>query len=436
MRKNEVMMMVESKKAKSVLDRINNRLESIDFMERSRVDKSDFSRNRKMPFCSLIYFMLNSVKKTLQKELTNFMSTFTEHDNITKSAFCQQRVKLKPEAFIELNDMLIEDFYTDNLVEQWQGHRLLCVDGSTLELPKSQEIVADFGVNNESNRVPMAKISTLFDLKNELILDATIAHNRSSEYDLAIGHFSKLKPDDLLIMDRGYCALWLFYLLSTKKVDFVIRLKHRFRDEIDQFWNAKENSKIIEVTKLSHKSKRALKSMNIDFQPFKFRIVKVTLDNGEIEVLATSLLDENKYPSEIFKELYHKRWGIETNYSHLKNHIEIGNFTGYSTQVIKQDFHANAFIANIQRLIIRDAQLELNSKTKHRKHEYKINRNLSLGYMKDKVVGLLTSNNPHYYDELVKLFQIEPVPIRKNRKNPRETARWKRKYHINQKRAL
>lgn len=428
--------MFGAKTAEGVLDRVNNKIKSRDFMERSRVDENDFTRNRKMPFCSLVYFMLNSIKQTLQKELTSFMSAFTKHSNITKSAFCQQRVKLKPEAFIEMNDMLIEDFYTDNLIKYWNGYRLLCIDSSALELPKSQEIISDFGVNSESNMVPMAKISTLFDLENEFILDSVIAHNCSSEYDLAVDHFSKLKLGDLLIMDRGYGARWLFYLLMLKKVDFVIRLQHEFGNEIEQFWNSEENSQIIEVTELHDKSKQRLKSMNIDFQPFKFRVVKVILDNGEIEVLATLLLDENKYPAEIFKELYHKRWGVETNYSHLKNHIEIGNFTGYSTQVIKQDFYANAFIANIQRLIIRDAQLELNSKTKHRQYEYKINRNLSLGYMKDRVVGLLTSNNPHYYDELVKLFQIEPVPIRKNRKNPRETPRWKRKYHINQKRAL
>ncbi|MBI4016698.1 MAG: IS4 family transposase [Candidatus Aenigmarchaeota archaeon] len=430
------MLTVEFKKAKSVLDRINNKLKSRDFMERSRVGENDFTRNRKMPFCSLIYFMLNSIKQTLQKELTNFMSAFTKHDNITKSAFCQHRLKLKPEAFIELNNMLIDEFYTDNIIEKWKKYRLLCIDGSTLELPKSQEIIADFGVNSEVDMTPMAKISTLFDLLNEQILDATIAPSRTSEYDLAINHLDKLQQGDLLILDRGYGARWLFYLLTRKKADFVIRLQHERGDDIDDFGNSEETSKIIEVKELPKKSDQRLKNMKIDFQPFKFRLVKVTLETGEVEALATSLLDEQEYPVEIFKELYNKRWGVETNYSHLKNHIEIGNFTGYSTQVIKQDFHANAFIANIQRLIIRDAQLELNSKTKHRKHEYKINRNLSLGYMKDKVVGLLTSNNPCYYDELVKLFQIEPVPIRKNRKYPREKHKQQRKYYINQKRAL
>jgi hypothetical protein len=428
--------MLNKKNAKRILDRINNRINSIKFMKRNRISKNNFTRMRKMPFSYLIYFMLNSVKQTLQKELTHFMNSFTTHDNITKSAFCQQRLKLKPEAFIELNEMLIEEFYTDNIVEHWNGYRLLCIDGSSLELPKSEETIRDFGVNNDENMIPMAKISTLFDLLNELILDSTVAPCDSSEYDLALKFLSKLKKNDLLILDRGYGARWLFYLLNTKEVDFVIRLQHEFGNDIEEFWNSEENSRIIEVNDLPSKSKQRLESLNIDFKPFKFRVVKVILDNSEIEVLATSLLDEKKYPDKIFKELYNKRWGAETNYSHLKNHIEIGNFTGYSTQTIKQDFFANALIANIQRLFIRDAEDELKDKVKCRKYEYKINRNLSLGYMKDRVVGLLTSNNPDYYEELKKLFQVEPVPIRKNRKYPRKRQHHKRKYYINQKRAI
>lgn len=428
--------MLKLKNAKTILDKIKNKVKSKRFMEKNKIDKKDFTRSRKMPFELLIYFMLNSIKQTLQKELTCFVSAFTKYTNITKSAFCQQRLKLKPEAFIELNDTLIKEFYTDNIVEKWNNRRLLCIDSSTLELPKSPEVIDYFGVNSESNQVPVAKISVLFDLLNELILDTNIAPNRSSEYDLAIEHLDMIKKDDLLIMDRGYGARWLFFLLLKKKADFVIRLQHGFGKSIDEFWDSNEKSKVIEVNELPNKSKRRLVLMNIKFQPLKFRIVKVILDNGDVEVLATSLLNEDKFPVEIFKELYNKRWGVETNYSHLKNHIEIGNFTGYSTQIIKQDFYANAFIANIQRLIMRDAQTELNSKVEHRKYEYKINRNLSLGYMKDKIMRLLTSNDPQYYTEIVRLFQIEPVPIRNGRKYPRKKQKWKRKYYLNQKRAL
>ena len=50
----------------------------------------------------------------------------------------------------------------------------------------------------------------------------------------------------------------------------------------------------------------------------KVRWVGVILLNGGIEVLATSLLVSKKYRNEIFKEMYFKRWKIETYYDELK----------------------------------------------------------------------------------------------------------------------
>lgn len=50
----------------------------------------------------------------------------------------------------------------------------------------------------------------------------------------------------------------------------------------------------------------------------EFRLVKIVLSSGEIEVLATSLLDEQQFKVEEFGELYYLRWGVETFFSKLK----------------------------------------------------------------------------------------------------------------------
>ena len=42
------------------------------------------------------------------------------------------------------------------------------------------------------------------------------------------------------------------------------------------------------------------------------RFITVRLKTGELEILATNLLDEELYPTECFGELYHHRWGVET----------------------------------------------------------------------------------------------------------------------------
>ena len=103
---------------------------SNEFMKRNRSSETDFTRKRKLPFVPLVLFMINIIKQTIQKELTRFIKMFGDRSsNITKSAFSQSRMKLKPEAFIELNNRLIEEFYTDNIIKKWNRFRLCAIDG-------------------------------------------------------------------------------------------------------------------------------------------------------------------------------------------------------------------------------------------------------------------------------------------------------------------
>ena len=428
---------MSKKNAAKTIERIKSRLTSPIFMEKNRSSSKDFTRKRKLPFVSLVCFMLSNIKQSIQKGLTDFIQEHTAHKNMTKSAFCQQRVKLKPEAFVELNQVLIDDVYTDNEFVTHHGMRLLCIDGSTLELPRSPETIHTFGVNNEDNMIPMSRISTLYDPLNDIVIDGKIEANTCSEYSLAIMLLEPVRENDLIVLDRGYGARWLFYLIQQRKADYIVRVQRNFGPDVDSFWDSEENERIVEVQELPKKSKKKLQELGIDFKPFKFRLVKIMLDTGEIEVLATSLLDSEKFNLTFLKETYELRWGIEVNYDHLKNHIELGNFTGYSVQTIKQDFFANILLANIQALLVRDAQAEMSAKneSKQLKYEYKINKNLSLGFLKERVVNILLSNRPEYFEELKTLFQIEPSPIRKDRKFPRKMQRNKRKFYMNQRRA-
>ena len=45
---------------------------------------------------------------------------------------------------------------------------------------------------------------------------------------------------------------------------------------------------------------------------------------------------------------------------------------------------ANAFVANMQQIIIRDVEDEIKEEKKDAEYEYKVNKNLSLGFMKDR----------------------------------------------------
>jgi hypothetical protein len=431
------------KEAKRLLRIFKQTIYSQQFIDIHRKSKNCFIRNRKMPFPALILFMINLVKKSLQKELTEFFSNFCNEKNITNSAFCQSRMNLNYTAFVELNDIMINDFYKNNEHKLWNKFRLLAIDGSSLQLPVSKEIIETFGCakNNSETKIPMAQASCCLDLLNKRILNSEVDKNETSEYKLALRHLDKLKYEkDLLIYDRGYSAIWfMFYHLFLGK-DFLIRMQKNSIKEVQDFFNSDEESKIIEIEELKIKSKEQIKKLNLKFKPFKIRLVKVILNNGDIEVLATSLIDEKRYPSKEFKDLYFLRWGIETEFDHLKNHLMVEDFTGLSSLSILQDFYSSQLATNLQQVIINEAEEELKEEKKNSEYEYKVNRNLSTGFMKDRLIDIIFIKNDEEqerkFDELKKLFKINPTPIRKGRSFPRIYHKTRKRFYMKKKRAI
>ena len=60
----------------------------------------------------------------------------------------------------------------------------------------------------------------------------------------------------------------------------------------------------------------------------KCRLVKVKDEQGNIQVLCTSLLDPVKYKLEELGELYRIRWAIEEGYKMYKARVQVEAFSG------------------------------------------------------------------------------------------------------------
>ena len=357
--------------------------------------------------------MISLVKKSLQLELHSFMQVASrKHKSISNSAFNQARMKIKPELFKHFITLLNKQFYTDNdeRVILWNNFRLLGCDGSTLTLPISKELSKKHKhfVNQHTEGVLIARTSILYDLENGMILDGTIAPFNQGERLLAIHQIEMLKKSpyqELLILDRGYPSFDMIYNLNKLKINYVMRAKSSFSIVTKEFMESDLMELKTEIK--PGKNVSLLNKLYLKNQSIKVRLVKVLLNSGEMELLITSLMNETEYPLSIFKELYFKRWGIETLYDKLKNKLLIENFTGYSEASILQDFYCTLFLSNIQSLLVGEANDELISQQiSNKKYEYKINANLSIGFIKTKLIELFLeeSNTDGILTELEKLF--------------------------------
>lgn len=157
---------------------------------------------------------MNMNNKSYQDELDRYFQVLDSLEVperiIFKSNLSKARAKLKHEAFIELNEHLVQNFYNNFQIETWHDCNLPGVDGSTLRVPDEKEIAKHFGVWNSvkgEEPCPKAGCSQMFDVLNKITVDAIISPKCEGERELAAFHFLKLQPNDLILLDRGLSGI-------------------------------------------------------------------------------------------------------------------------------------------------------------------------------------------------------------------------------------
>ncbi|MBF0551791.1 MAG: IS4/IS5 family transposase, partial [Deltaproteobacteria bacterium] len=178
----------------NLIEFIKNIITSEEFIARHRKSEKNITRNRCLPFASMIIFMMNLIKCALQVELDHFFKLINGSDLperlASKAAFSMARKKIKYEAFVELCRKVASFFYDHFPHKRWHGFRLMATDGSTIKVPKVDEISDHFGVLNspKGDPCPLARISHLFDVINKITIDAVISPFKQGERTLAASH--------------------------------------------------------------------------------------------------------------------------------------------------------------------------------------------------------------------------------------------------------
>ncbi len=379
---------------RGLLEKLQALISAEDFKARYRQKPADFTRQRCLTFTTVIIFLSNLVKRSLQDELDEFFKllsgdTFATRV-VTKSAFTQARRKLKYEAFIEMNQSQVAYFYAHCETQTWQGWRLVAIDGSMSDLPATAAIGEHFGVWQPAagGTCPKARLSQLFDVLNHITLDAQIAPKAQGERSLAEAHCDQLQAGDLVLLDRGYPAFWLFARILKQQAHFCARMSQTGWKVVEQFLTTGLEEQIVTLTP-GVAAHQACRERELSPEPFPVRLLRIQLDNGTVEVLLTSLLDTSRYPYALFPELYHQRWPVEEDYKVIKSRTEVENWSGKSVWACYQDFHAKIFTKNLTTILATPAQKSVRQASQTKKYVYQVNMSYALSKMKDTVVLLL-----------------------------------------------
>jgi len=389
---------------------------------------SAFTRKRELDFERVVLMLLNFFKRSYSVEIADFYHIVGQQElSVSKSAFCQQRQKIDCLFFYCLHLMLVNSFYThyQQKIKRWQGLRLIAVDGSTSYLLNKEEIVNYFGTHgNQRGKVPMARVLTAYDVLNEITINAGIYPIADSEQKLALSWLNSYEEDMLLIYDRGYpgFASIFHHQEQERPQPFLMRCALGFNAVVKDFV-ASPARELVTTFQVDKPTRRELFSQGFILpkgSTVQVRLIKIKLDNGLIEVLATNLFDTEKYPYQMFKKLYSLRWEIETRYNCLKNKLQMELYSGHKVGNLKQDFYISIFLANLQAILSKPPQEYLEKAFDKRKYKYSINENVTIGILKNRIITLFLHQQP---DEILR--QLEDLiikhsePVRPNRNVPR-----------------
>lgn len=350
---------------------------------------------------------------------------------ISKPGYLKQRMKLNPEAFKYLYQSHNKNFYQDTDIEPYtyNGYLVLAADGSDINVPTTAETVEKYGSASVRGGKPCAQIGLgcIYDVLNRFVLDSSINQVKFDEMRVAQEQLSNIRETIgnrfpyMIIMDRGYPSTPAFLKFIDDGIFFVARLKSSDYKAEQKALKSNDEDVKIELTKARRRNYigKNEESIMMSRDSFSLRMVRVLLDDGRYEVLATNLPRET-FPEECFAEVYHMRWGIETAYEVLKDRLKIENFTGIKPLLIEQDINSTIYVSNLAEDIICDIEDEDQEHLKNDyKHTMQLNRNLSIGLLKSDLIYILIENDPKHKAELLQALYDEiranVIPIRPDR---------------------
>lgn len=364
----------------TLIKNVKNLIASDEFRIKHSLEQNAFTRNRKLSFQDIIYFILGLPRKSLSTELDLF---FEEQEySVSKQAFSKARYKIASQAFEDIFYMSTDIFQFTRQAKTLDGYRVFAIDGSDIAVDHNKNNATEFGVKtNNHSSYPMARLSALYDITNDLIVDIQFTGISVGEREHAHRLLSSKalttskKYKNLIIFDRGYPSRALIHELEDKGLFYLIRCSHSFLLCVNE---CLDGDHIVVDTYRGRST--------------KIRVIKDT--TGEEPHIFVSNLFGDAQDTKYHQDLYHRRWEIETKYGELKTRMHLENFSGKNPQAIRQDLYAALFISNLSSLIKSFAETDIEEELTNDKHQYQLNRSFIIGKVCQYVKHLSSLSKP------------------------------------------
>lgn len=202
----------------------------------------------------------------------------------------------------------------------WRGLRLVSLDGTSLEVPDTDDNAAEFGrptgKDDRSGAFPQITLVALAECGTRALIDAAFGGYHTGEQDVARMVAPSMTADMLVLADRNFPGGPVWTAATACGAQLLWRIKtNQFRLSVEQA--------LPDGTYLSSfTSGKGKARIRVRMRVIHYTVTTTDESTGghttETFCLATTLLDPDTAPAGELAGLYHQRWQIETVFDAVK----------------------------------------------------------------------------------------------------------------------
>jgi Transposase DDE domain/Insertion element 4 transposase N-terminal len=287
--------------------------------------------------------------------------------DVTPEAVIKARGRLGSDPLREVFRSMAEEMA---VLPGFRDLKLWGVDGVVWTAPDTPDNERAFG-RTASHRGrsawPQLRAVPLMELTTRRVRDFQLSPCARSERAAVPALLDHLDGDDLVLMDRGFSAAWLFDLFRMRGVHFLARIGSTWKPKYLR--RLSDGSWLVEVSGRSYRpgEEPGHGSPTGPKVTLTLRLVEYRVGGRETIRLVTDLLDETVYPAHEVAHLYNLRWECELAYDEQKTHMSAPQkgsaattFRSKTAEGVRQEAYAMMLAYNLMRDLMVRAALETN----------------------------------------------------------------------------
>lgn len=241
---------------------------------------------------------------------------------VAPSALVQARDRLGEDAmewlFVRCGDQWAHESASR---DRWRGLALYGVDGTTTQVPDSEDNREHFGLASGGDRgdsgYPLVRLVALMALRSHLLAAASFGPYGNGEYTYAQDLWQHVPDDSLVVVDRNFWAAHVLIPLERDGTNrhWLIRARSTTNGRQVQRLGPKDELVEMKVSPQARKKDPTLPNTWV------VRVIHYQRKGFQPQRLITSLLDAERYPAKELVGLYHERWELELAYDEIKTEM-------------------------------------------------------------------------------------------------------------------